>query len=184
MSTQPLDGLGASAQPLDLLVVGDVNPDLIVRAEDARPVFGQAETLVDSATLTIGSSAAIVACGAARLGLRTALIGKVGDDLFGRFMLEELRGRGVDTGGCVVSERSATGISVILTQPHDRAILTYRGALAELRYDDIDKTYLQRARHLHVSSLFLLDGLRGDLPRLFLDAKSLGLSTSLDTNWD
>ena len=42
----------------DLLVAGEINPDLIVTG-DVIPAFGQAEKLVDSAKLTIGSSSAI-----------------------------------------------------------------------------------------------------------------------------
>lgn len=60
------------APRFDLLVVGDANPDLIVRG-DVTPEFGQAEKLVDQADLVIGGSGAIAACGAARLGLRVAL---------------------------------------------------------------------------------------------------------------
>jgi sugar/nucleoside kinase (ribokinase family) len=77
----------------DLLVAGEINPDLILSG-DAVPRFGQAEQLLESASLTIGSSAAIFACGAARLGLRPAFIGVCGDDMFGRFMLDELGTRG------------------------------------------------------------------------------------------
>lgn len=168
----------------DLLVIGDINPDLILQGTDVQPAFGQAEKLVDNASLTIGSSSCIVACGAARLGLKTAFIGLVGDDLFGHFMLEALQERGIDTSGCVVDKNAATGFSVILSQPHDRAILTFAGTIAELRYADIDLGYLEHARHLHLSSFFLLDKLRPDIPKLFAEAKRRGLTTSLDTNWD
>src|SRR6266511_883634 len=85
----------------DLLVLGDANPDLIVRG-DVTPEFGQAEKLVDQADLVIGGSGAIAACGAARLGLRVAFAGVVGDDVFGRFMLDALAERDVDTTGVVV----------------------------------------------------------------------------------
>ncbi|MBZ0290595.1 MAG: hypothetical protein K8I30_23425, partial [Anaerolineae bacterium] len=57
----------------DVLVAGDLNADLILSG-DVAPAFGQVEKLLDDVNLTIGSSAAIFACGAARLGLRTAFI--------------------------------------------------------------------------------------------------------------
>ena len=69
---------------LDLLILGDANPDLVLTG-NVEPMFGQAERLVDEARLTVGGSGAIVACAAARLGLRVGLCGVVGDDLFGRF---------------------------------------------------------------------------------------------------
>jgi sugar/nucleoside kinase (ribokinase family) len=81
----------------DLLVLGDINPDLVLRG-DVEPAFGQVEKLVDDAELLIGGSGAIVACGAARLGVRTAIAGVVGDDLFGRFMLDAFPGERWDGG--------------------------------------------------------------------------------------
>lgn len=168
----------------DLLVVGEINPDLILRGGDLTPDFGQAEKLVDDAALTIGSSSVMVACGAARLGLRTAFVGVVGDDVFGHFMLDALRARGIDTSGCTVNASVPTGFSVILSNPDDRAILTYPGSIAKLKLSDIDTDMLARARHLHVGGYFLLESLRPDLPELFEQAKARGLSTSLDTNWD
>ena len=170
----------------DLLVIGEINPDLILRDPDITPVFGQAEKLVEEATLTIGSSSAIVACGAARLGLRVAFCGLVGDDIFGRFMLEAMAKRGIDTSACVVDRRGRpTGLSVILARTGgDRAILTHPGTIGDLTIEQIDRSLLSRARHLHVSSWFLLDGLRPDLPDLFRDARRMGLTTSLDTNFD
>ena len=56
------------------MVAGEINPDLILSG-DVMPEFGQVEKLVDSAMLTVGSSSAIFACGAARLGLKVAFIG-------------------------------------------------------------------------------------------------------------
>jgi bifunctional ADP-heptose synthase (sugar kinase/adenylyltransferase) len=80
------------AHPLDLLVLGDANPDLVLLG-DVEPAFGQAERLVERAHLTVGGSGAIAACGAARLGLRVGFCGVVGDDLFGRFLRARLEGR-------------------------------------------------------------------------------------------
>lgn len=167
----------------DIVVVGELNADLIL-CGDVTPAFGQVEKIIDNATLTIGSSSAIFACGAAQLGLRVAFIGKVGDDEFGRFMLRELGKRRIDTQAVVIDPHIPTGLSVIFSRPADRAILTHLGSIAALRYDEIDLALLARARHLHLGSYFLLEALRGDVPRLFDQAKARGLSISLDTNYD
>ncbi|MEJ2357045.1 MAG: carbohydrate kinase family protein [Deinococcales bacterium] len=168
----------------DLLVVGEVNPDLILRGADLEPGFGQAEKLVDDAALEIGSSSAILACGAARLGLRTAFVGVVGDDPLGRFMVDAMAARGVDVGACRVHRELRTGVSVILSRPHDRAILTFPGAIPALRAEEVPEDLLRASGHLHVGSYFLLDALRPGAPALFERAKALGLTTSLDTNYD
>ncbi|MCG3207660.1 MAG: ATP-dependent 6-phosphofructokinase [Anaerolineae bacterium] len=170
-------------KPFDLIVVGELNVDLILTG-DVTPAFGQAEKLVDDATLTLGSSSAIFACGAARLGLRVAFIGKVGHDEFGRFMLAALAERGIDTRAVVVDSTVKTGLSVILSRGNDRAILTHSGSIAALRFAEIDRLLLGQARHLHLGSYFLLDALRPDIPRLFDAAHAAGLTVSLDTNYD
>ena len=167
----------------DLLVAGEINPDLILSG-DVTPVFGQVEKLLDDASLTIGSSSAIFACGAARLGLKVAFIGVAGADLFGRFMLEAMQARGVDTSAVIVDAQQPTGLSVILNRGGDRAILTRLGCIASLRAGQVADDLLRSARHLHVASYFLQSALQPGLPDLFRRARSLGLTTSLDTNWD
>ena len=170
-------------RPFDLLVAGEINPDLILSG-DVLPEFGQVEKLVDSAVLSIGSSSVIFACGAARLGLKVAFIGKCGNDVFGRFMLDEMQKRNVDIGNVIVSQAESTGLSVILNQGVDRAILTHLGLIAELQASDIADGLLRQSRHLHVASYFLQTKLQPDLPNLFRHAHALGLTTSLDTNYD
>ena len=169
---------------LDLLVVGDCNPDLVLSGGDVEPAFGQVERLVDEAELTIGGSAAIAACGAARLGLGTALASTVGDDPLGRFMLDALAERGVDVSGVVVRAEARTGVTVVLVRGSDRAMLTAPGTITELTTQLVDRRLLQAARHVHISSYFLQDGLRPGLTDLLREARKAGASTSVDPNWD
>jgi sugar/nucleoside kinase (ribokinase family) len=169
---------------LDLLVLGDANPDLVLRGGDVVPAFGQAERLIDAATLTVGGSGAILACGAAKLGLRVAISAVVGDDLFGRYMREALTDANVDTTGLVVDATAQTGITVVLSGLDDRAILTMPGTIAALTAERIDPSLLTRARHVHVSSYYLQTALRPSLPRILDEAHRAGATTSLDPNWD
>ena len=81
-------------------------------------------------------------------------------------------------------QKLATGMSVILSDPADRAILTYTGTMPLLRLEQVDEVYLMQTRHIHVGSYFLLDALRPALPGLFSRARAGGLTISLDTNWD
>jgi sugar/nucleoside kinase (ribokinase family) len=182
--TDPTRREPLAGQDIDVLVLGEVNPDVIVRAADPTPSFGQVERLVDSIDLVIGSSSAIFACGVARLGLRTAIVGIVGDDPMGRFMLDAMRRRGVDVAGCRVDRTVPTGASVILTTGADRAILTAPGTVPLLRDDDVPEALVGRARHLHIGSVFLLDALRPRLAARLAAARQVGLTTSADCNWD
>jgi sugar/nucleoside kinase (ribokinase family) len=168
----------------DLLVLGDCNPDLVLLGGQVEPAFGQAEHLVDEARLVIGGSGAILACGAARLGLRVAIASVVGDDVFGRFMREELGARGVDTSAVVVDREQPTGVTVVLSGPSDRAMLTCSGTIASLRRSMIPDDLLERSRHIHVSSYFLQRSLASELPELFQQARGGEATTSIDPNWD
>ncbi|HEX3712495.1 MAG TPA: sugar kinase [Trebonia sp.] len=181
----PADGAPADARDVDLLVIGDCNPDVLVLGEDVTPAFGQQEKLVDRIALETGGSAAITAVAAARLGLRVALVAAVGADPAGTFMLGQLASEGVDTSGVLVRDGLATGMTVALSRGGDRAILTALGAIATLTAADVPAGLLARARHVHVSSYFLLAGSLGPgLAGVLAQARAAGAVTSLDTNWD
>ncbi len=166
----------------DILVAGEINPDLILMG-NVKPEFDQVEKLVDSAALTIGSSSAIFSCGAARLGLKVGFVGVCGQDVFGRFMLDEMQKRAVDVSNVILRE-GQTGLSVILVSGADRAILTHTGLIDALQESDIPDGLLRQTRHLHVASYFLQTNLQPGLVRLFQRAHKLGITTSLDTNYD
>lgn len=167
---------------LDLLVMGDANPDLMLRG-DVVPRFGQVEQLLSDTTLTLGGSAAITAHVAAGLGLRVGLISVVGRDLFGDFTLSTLAAGGVDVSR-VRRGDTPTGLSVILSRPETRAILTYTGAIERLTAEQIDLADVAGARHVHASSYYLQPGLIAALPSVFAHARRNGVTTSLDTNAD
>ncbi|HEY5386932.1 MAG TPA: sugar kinase [Thermoleophilia bacterium] len=169
---------------LDLLVVGDVNPDVVVHGAPATLAYGQAEQLAQGGALTVGGSAGITACAAARLGLRTALAGVVGDDAGGRFMIDELARRGVDVGAVAIRADLATGLTVALAREDDRAIVTFPGCISALEAEMIDPALVAVARHVHASSFFLQPRLAPGLRGLFQAAQSSGATTSLDLNWD
>ena len=171
-------------RPVDLLIVGDANPDVILHDAPLALAYGQAEQLAGGGVLTVGGSAAIAACAAARLGLRVAFASLLGDDGAGRFMLDELTRRGVDVSGVRVNAQVATGLTVIVNRGGDRAIVTSTGSIAALDAADVDTALMQSARHVHVSSFFLQRSLEPGLPGLFAAAHAAGASTSLDLNWD
>ena len=182
--TEPMRTDPSAGRDLDILVLGEINPDVIVRAADPVPVFGQVERFVDSIDLVIGSSSVIFACGAARLGLATAFVGVVGDDPMGRFMLEAMRERDIDVETCRVDPVVPTGATVILTSGRDRAILTAPGTVPLLRDEDVPEALVARGRHVHVGSVFMLDALRPRLAARLAAARRSGLTTSVDCNWD
>jgi sugar/nucleoside kinase (ribokinase family) len=168
----------------DLLVIGDANPDIVMGPLDAPLAFGQREQLVPTGLLTLGGSAAIMACGAARLGLKVAFAGRIGDDDSGRYVRTALAERGVDTSALRVDPDAATPLTAVLTRGDDRAILTAPGTLTTTRGSDVPRALLTGSRHVHAASYFLLPELAVALPELFGTARAHGATTSLDTNDD
>jgi len=168
----------------DLYVIGDVNPDILVIDADVVPEFGQVEKYVGTIKMTVGGSSAITACGVARLGLRVAHGGVVGDDMLGRAILEALRDRGVDASTVNLDAAIPTGATVHLGTGENRAMLTATGTINRLRAEDVPREILPHIRHLHVGSTAIQPKLRPGLPALFREAHAAGVTCSFDTNWD
>ena len=166
-----------------ILVAGEINADLICQGYREFPRPGR-EILVDQFAMTLGSASAICSVGLARLGSAVSFVGKVGADLWGDYCTEFLARFGVDTSLIVRDPALQTGLTISISSEADRALVTYLGAIRELRESDISDAMLARFGHLHVSSFFLQEGLRPGLERLFTRAKALGLTSSLDTGFD
>ncbi len=167
----------------DVLVVGELNVDLILNQLERFPEVGK-EIIAQRMLLTLGSSSAIFASNLSVLGTRVAFCGRIGRDSFGNKILQDLAAKAVDTSHIILSDTSDTGITVALNVEEDRAMVTYPGAMNELSTDDITDEMLQEAAHLHVSSVFLQPRLKPTLAELFKRARRLGLTTSLDPQWD
>ncbi|TVT38948.1 sugar kinase [Amycolatopsis rhizosphaerae] len=168
----------------DLLVLGDVNPDVILGPLTGDLDFRQRENLVGHGALTLGGSAAITAAGAARLGLKVAFAGRIGDDAAGRFVRDILGDRDVDARALTVDPILPTPLTAILTRDDRRAIITSSGVLGAVTAADVPAHLLAGARHVHASSYFLMPALAAGLPELFRTARAHGATTSLDTNDD
>ncbi|PWG12052.1 ribokinase [Streptomyces sp. V2] len=119
----------------DLLVVGSANADLVIGVE-RRP--GAGETVLGSdLAVHPGGKGANQAVAAARLGARTALLARVGDDANGRLLLESQQGAGVDTVGVLVGG-APTGVALITVDPSgDNSIVVSPGANGRLTPQDI-----------------------------------------------
>ncbi|KUJ69234.1 ribokinase [Streptomyces albus subsp. albus] len=119
----------------DLLVVGSANADLVVGVE-RRPTAG--ETVLGSdLAVHPGGKGANQAVAAARLGARTALLARVGDDAYGRLLLDAQRAAGVDTSGVLVGG-APTGVALITVDPSgDNSIVVSPGANARLTPADV-----------------------------------------------
>ena len=166
-----------------ILVIGELNPDLVLLDARSFPRLGQ-EVLVEDLVLTLGSASAICAMGLARLGNRVSFAGKVGCDQWGDFCIATLNSATIETSRVKRSPDHKTGLTVAITSGTDRALVTYLGAIASFRAADLDAGIMEGCTHLHISSYFLQDGLRPDCSALFAQAHARGMTTSLDPGFD
>jgi sugar/nucleoside kinase (ribokinase family) len=166
-----------------ILVVGELNVDLVLSGLESRPALGQ-EIIAQEFHMVMGSSSAICAAGLARLGAPVDFLGQVGQDDYGQFVIRQLRQLGVGTQWIIRDPTAPTGVTVSLTYPQDRALITFPGSIANLEAAEVTPHILARYHHLHVSSYFLQKKLQPGLPDLFRRARQAGLTVSLDTGWD
>ena len=167
----------------DISVVGELNADLILYGLPAT-LEPEREHLAEDLAITLGSSSAIFAHNISLLGSRVGFTSCIGGDPLGKFCVDRLQESGVDVSGVKVLAAKTTGLTVILPLAAQRKILTYLGTTLDLQFAHLDLNYLGSASHFHLSSFFLLRGLRPRIPELFSKMKQSGLTTSLDTNDD
>ncbi len=168
---------------IDVLVVGELNVDIILDQIDGLPEVGK-EKIAKKLTVTLGSSSAIFASNLSTLGANVAFLGKIGTDNHAKIVKTSLVERGVNTNLIIETPDHKTGLTIVMNYDMDRANITYPGAMNYLVEAEITDKILAQAKHLHVSSVFMQLALKDDIISLFERAKKLGLSTSLDPQWD
>lgn len=167
----------------DVLVAGELNIDLILSGLPQFPETGK-EILADKMVYTLGSSSAIFASNLSALGVSVNYCGCIGDDDFGKKIIKDLEAKDVATDNIILNNSLQTGVTVAFNFEQNRAMVTYPGAMNALSEKDITDAMLRNARHLHVSSVFIQPALKPGLVKLFKRAKDIGLTTSLDPQWD
>ena len=168
-----------------VVCLGILVADVVGRPLRALPGRGRL-VLVDEMSLYTGGCAVNTATALARLGTPVEVMGRVGPDAFGDFLLDELHGRGIGVGS--VSRDPETGTSatmVMVDADGERRFVHYIGANARLTLEDIQWDVIERASIVHVAGALVLPGLDGPpTAELLRKARSMGVTTALDTVWD
>jgi len=140
-----------------IVALGDLMMDIACRAQ--APILYGTDCFVQGG-VSAGGSAANFAVWAARLGASVGLIAKVGDDLFGRSLLQDLEREGVAT-GVVVSTQTTGFTMLVIDQSGERTMFAARGATSELSISDLNWELLDHADVLHVTAYSFFE----DIPR-------------------
>ena len=168
---------------MKILVIGEINPDLILQGYQSFPELGK-EVLVDDTHLTLGSSSLICAVGLARLGNEVSFLGMVGRDSWGEFCVRAMTEENIDVSRVIRRTDVKTGLTVSVTGPSDRALVTYLGAMSVLTAGDVPGDAFAGFDHLHMACYFMQEGLRPGFAPLFRRASEAGLTVSFDTGFD
>lgn len=164
-------------------VIGNVNVDLLVSPVSELPPPGT-DLPVENMEVRAAGAAGNTALALAALGVPPRLVGCVGDDQFGKFLIDELHTAGIKDGISVLPCES-TGISIAFESPdRDRSFLTLLGSLEQFETSMVPKDALSKDFVL-LCGYFNLPSLRGGgTLRLLKEAKMQGSFTLLDTGWD
>ena len=166
---------------MDVVCIGMLIADIFASPIDALPAQGELK-LVSRYLLSAGGCAANTAACLRRLGLEVGVIAKVGDDLFGDFVLNDLKHLGIDTTRVLKSKTHPTSNTYIVNvKGEDRRYLHCPGANEDFVLADVDPSAFEAARVIYFGGYGVMPGFNPkDLARLFRSAKEQGLMTVLD----
>ncbi|MDX0476372.1 carbohydrate kinase family protein [Sinorhizobium medicae] len=138
-----------------IVLLGDINVDLALEISTYPPEGGEA--IATAQRMFLGGSATNTAVALSRSGHRCRLIGRVGDDGWGKQALRDLRGEGIDTTWIGGDSAEPTQINVVTVgSTGERTMFAYRGANAQLSPAAIDAAAFDAAELFHLSGYAFL----------------------------
>ena len=170
-----------------ICVIGNLNIDLIIRNVPGMPAWGQ-EVMGDDHFQTSSGQAGYLAFALSRLGIPTSLVGNVGDDLYGKQIMDDLSAFGINAQGVQVMTGKGTGITVAIVRADgERAFVSDLACLHNFTEGLVEQNWeqLKNASVVCLVGLFCIPGLSFQAAtRQLGKARKAGKTTMLDTGWD
>src|SRR5665647_209077 len=168
-----------------IICVGILCADILGKTVDSLPERGKLK-LIDNISIQIGGCAANVAISLAKIGVKTSIVGKIGDDSLGKFLLDKLQSEKVEVKGLKVDKNVSTSASmVMISGDSERSIIHSLGANKEFCYEDINLEILKETKILLIAGTFLMPGFDGmGTEKLLKAAKENDVLCCMDTAWD
>ena len=172
-------------QKKPIICLGIMVADIIGRPLHTIPEPGRL-VLIDEMSLHTGGCAINSATALARLGLPVEVIGKVGADPFGDFLLNAMSERGIGISGVKCDDHVGTSATMVMVEPDgERRFVHYIGANANLSLSDVGVEIITTASILHIAGSLVMPGIDGQpTAELLAEARAAGVTTFLDTVWD
>jgi sugar/nucleoside kinase (ribokinase family) len=166
-----------------VLFIGDINVDVMMGGMQSLPMVDR-EVICQSYEVVMGASTVICACAYASLGGQASMAGLAGNDDYGEFMVKGLQGFGVNTGLVRRTDRVRTGVTVNMIYQSTRTQVTYPGTIAEFDGSELDESIFAGVDHVHFAGVYIQTKLRPEITRLLKLAGNMGVTTSVDPQWD
>jgi sugar/nucleoside kinase (ribokinase family) len=165
----------------EVLCAGIIVADHICTPISHLPAAGEL-VMADRLLLTLGGCAANTAVDLAKMGVRSAVVGRVGADLFGRIVADMLREAKVDIAALqAVPDQDTSQTLIVNVAGQDRRFIHTFGANAGMRAADIPRNRLPECKVLYVGGFLLMTGLTAtELAEVFAEAHVRGARTVLD----
>jgi sugar/nucleoside kinase (ribokinase family) len=167
----------------EIVCVGICTVDAIGRTIDDYPPPGGLR-LFDQLTIATGGNAVNCSIALAKMGIGCSLIVKVGDDMLGRFVLDETRRHDIDISG-VICDKTGTSTPFTFVCGHasgQRSFLHTMGTNATLRLDEIDMGIVSQAKFCFVTGTMVMRTFDGaQTAEMLRRTKAAGVATLLDT---
>lgn len=163
--------------------VGGTVADILARPVRVMPNPGRVE-LVDEMRLAPGGCAVNSASALTRLGVPARLVGRIGRDGLGDFLVRTLVDRGIDVAGLAPTDTGTSASMVFVFPGGERCMLHTLGAMGTFDATDIDWSLAARSRVFFVAQFGLLGRFDWSAASALERARDCGMLTALDTVWD
>jgi sugar/nucleoside kinase (ribokinase family) len=167
--------------PPEVLCAGIIVADHVCAPISHLPAPGEL-VMADRFLLTIGGCAANVAVDLTKMGVRAAVVGRVGSDVFGRVVADMLHDHGVDVSAVATSPGLDTSQTLIVNvKGQDRRFIHTFGANGEFSAADIPLEQVRQCRILYLGGYLVMPKVRQEeLIPVFAAARAAGAKTVLD----
>lgn len=169
----------------EVVAIGNIVNDFSIGTIEEFPGLGQMHA-VERISPVLGGTASIMVSGLGKMGIKVKLLGRIGKDIFGDFVIERLTGCGVDVSDIVRDDKVQTPITLaFVNRRGQRRLLHCFGTDAVTTENDFDLSAYGKDTVFYVGGVDVMARLRGEpVARVLRDAKERGMVTVLDTVFD
>ena len=134
----------------DIIGIGNPGQDMVVELE--KIPYEEVSSRMYDCSFQGGGWVATALCAAGNLGAKASMLGVIGDDTFGKMIVDDFKYNNVDTEHLVVAKGKRSNFCICITERSTKSkhLISRGGELREVELDDIDEDFIKSARMIHV----------------------------------